>query len=80
MLVVPKTSFNYNDLIEYKINHTVIEQVKARTRFTYKIDEFLNELQTINIIDGVVGQSEIVEYLAKLFRFLAVVFFDLQNN
>ena len=43
MAVVPKTSFNYNDLIEYKINHTVIEQVKARTRFTYKIDEFLRQ-------------------------------------
>lgn len=43
MVAIPKTSFNYNDLIEYKINHTVIKQVKARTRFTYKIDEFLRQ-------------------------------------
>ena len=43
MAVIPKTSFSYNDIIEYKINHTVIEQEKARTRFTYKIDEFLRQ-------------------------------------
>ena len=43
MEVIPKTSFNYNDLTEYKINYTVIEQVKVRKRFAYKIDKFLKQ-------------------------------------
>lgn len=43
MSVIPKTSFNFNDLDNYKIKYTVIEQIKARTRYTYKIDEFLRK-------------------------------------
>lgn len=43
MTLIPKTSFNYDDLIEYGINHTVIKQTKARTRYTYDIDEFLKQ-------------------------------------
>lgn len=39
--VIPKESFNYKDLTDYDIKHTVIGQIKARTRFTYKLDEFL---------------------------------------
>ena len=42
MDIIPKKSFNYNDLDNYDILYTVIEQTKARTRYTYGIDEFLS--------------------------------------
>lgn len=41
MKKIPKKSFNYDDLTTYKIKHTIISQKKARTRYTYGVDEFL---------------------------------------
>lgn len=41
--VIPKKSFNFDDLNEYRINYTVVGQAKARTRYTYMIDEFLEQ-------------------------------------
>lgn len=43
--VIPKKSFNYEDLEKYQIAHIVIAQKKARTRFTYDIDGFLSEMK-----------------------------------
>ena len=43
--VIPKKSFNYNDLQENNINYLIIEQTKKRTRYTYNIDKFLQECQ-----------------------------------
>ena len=42
---IPKKSFNFNDLMEYKVSHTVIAQTKARTRYTYDIDSFLSNMK-----------------------------------
>lgn len=39
---VPKKSFSYDDLDKYEIKYLVIDQKKARTRFTYDIDGFLS--------------------------------------
>lgn len=41
--VIPKKSFNFDDLDEYNIRYTIIGQTKARTRYTYDIDGFLNQ-------------------------------------
>lgn len=43
--LIPKKSFNYNDLCVYKIQHTIIGQKKARTRYTYGVDEFLSTIK-----------------------------------
>lgn len=43
--LIPKKSFNYNDLGIYNIKHTIISQKKARTRFTYGVDEFLGTIK-----------------------------------
>lgn len=43
--LIPKKSFSYNDLGIYNIKHTVISQKKARTRFTYGVDEFLGTIK-----------------------------------
>ena len=43
--LIPKKSFNYNDLGAYKIEHTIISQKKARTRYTYGVDEFLSTIK-----------------------------------
>lgn len=43
--LIPKKSFNYNDLGTYKIEHTIISQKKARTRYTYGVDEFLSTIK-----------------------------------
>lgn len=43
--VIPKKSFNYDDLEIYGIRHAVIEQKKARTRFTYDVDGFLHRMK-----------------------------------
>lgn len=43
--LIPKKSFNYNDLGTYNIKHTIISQKKARTRFTYGVDEFLETIK-----------------------------------
>lgn len=43
--LIPKKSFNYNDLGAYKIEHTIIGQKKARTRYTYGVDEFLSTIK-----------------------------------
>lgn len=40
---IDKKSFNYDDLTKYKIKYTIIKQIKARTRYTYAIDDFLNK-------------------------------------
>lgn len=45
MDLIPKKSFNYNDLGIYNIKHTIISQKKARTRFTYGVDEFLETIK-----------------------------------
>lgn len=42
---IPKKSFNYNDLTEYKIKHTIISQKKARTRYTYEVAGFLETIK-----------------------------------
>ena len=42
---IPKKSFNFDDLDNYKIHYTIISQIKARTRYTYKIDEFLTTIK-----------------------------------
>lgn len=44
--LVNKKSFNYKDLENYKICYTTIGQVKARTRYTYKVDEFLTSMKS----------------------------------
>lgn len=38
---VPKKSFNYEDLEKYGILYLIIPQTKVRTRYTYDIDNFL---------------------------------------
>lgn len=38
---IPKKSFNFDDLDGYGIRYLIIEQKKARTRYTYDIDKFL---------------------------------------
>lgn len=38
---IPKKSFNFDDLNEYQIQYLIIEQKKARTRYTYDVDKFL---------------------------------------
>ena len=43
--LIPKKSFNYNDLGAYKIEHIIISQKKARTRYTYGVDEFLSTIK-----------------------------------
>ncbi|MBQ2396114.1 MAG: Holliday junction resolvase RecU [Bacteroidales bacterium] len=43
--LIPKKSFNYNDLDIYNIKHTIISQKKARTRFTYGVNEFLETIK-----------------------------------
>lgn len=43
--IIPKKSFNYHDLDSYNIKHIIIGQKKARTRFTYDVDEFLNTIK-----------------------------------
>lgn len=40
--VIPKKSFSYNDLDKYKVKYITIPQTKARTRYTYDIDNFLS--------------------------------------
>ena len=39
--IIPKKSFNFDDLNKYDIKYTIINQTKNRTRYTYDIDEFL---------------------------------------
>lgn len=39
--LINKKSFNFNDLNNYNIKYTIIKQIKAQTRYTYAIDEFL---------------------------------------
>lgn len=41
--MVTKKSFNFDDLNNLKIHYIVIDQIKARTRYKYKVDEFLNQ-------------------------------------
>lgn len=38
---ISKKSFNLDDLSTHKIHYVIIGQIKARTHYTYKIDEFL---------------------------------------
>lgn len=40
---IPKKSFSFDDLDKYHIQYAIIEQRKARTRYTYDIDHFLNQ-------------------------------------
>lgn len=40
---IPKKSFNFDDLNEYQIQYLIIEQRKARTRYTYDVDKFLQD-------------------------------------
>lgn len=39
--IIQKKSFCYNDLHKYNIKHTEIQQTKARSRYTYNINNFL---------------------------------------
>ena len=43
MKIIPKKSFCFDDLDKNGIKYTVINQTKARTRYTYDIDGFLNQ-------------------------------------
>lgn len=43
---IPKKSFNFDDLNEYQIQYLIVEQRKARTRYTYDIDKFLQNCNT----------------------------------
>ena len=43
MSIVSKSSFNYNNLEEYGIRYTVINQEKKRTKYKYDIDSFLKQ-------------------------------------
>lgn len=43
--LIPKKSFNFNDLDVYNIKYIIINQTKARTRSTYKVDEFLTTIK-----------------------------------
>lgn len=45
MNYVPKKSFNFDDLACHSIKHMVIDQKKARTHYTYCIDEFLSKIK-----------------------------------
>ena len=45
---VPKKSFNFDDLSRYGIDYIIISQKKARTRYTYGVDEFLSNCYFIN--------------------------------
>lgn len=40
---IPKKSFNFDDLNEYQIRYLIVEQRKARTRYIYNIDKFLQK-------------------------------------
>ena len=42
--VIDKKSFNYNDLIESKINFFIIQQQRKRTKYQYDIDDFLTKV------------------------------------
>lgn len=42
---ISKKSFNYDDLHEYHIEYYVIPQKKARTRYTYDMDDFLSNMK-----------------------------------
>lgn len=41
--IITKKSFNYDDLVLYKIEYEIISQKKVRTHFTYGVDEFLQK-------------------------------------
>lgn len=41
--VIPKKSFNYDDLEKYDVQYVIIEQQMARTRYTYNMDKFLQD-------------------------------------
>lgn len=43
MSIIPKKSFSFCDLDTYEIIYSVIGQKKARTKYTYDIDGFLNQ-------------------------------------
>ena len=43
MNTITKKSFNFDDLDNHKISYVVIGQEKVRTRYRYKVDEFLNQ-------------------------------------
>lgn len=43
--MIPKKSFNYDDLMQLKINYKLISQKKARKRYTYDIDELLSSMK-----------------------------------
>lgn len=42
---ISKKSFHYDDLLANNIEYTVIKQKKARTRYSYDIDEFLSSMK-----------------------------------
>lgn len=44
--IIPKKSFNFDDLEEYDVKHTIIRQKKARTRYTYDVDGFLSSVDS----------------------------------
>ena len=48
--VIKKKSFTLNDLDNNKINYYTITQKKARTRYTYDLDNFLLKMQKTNLI------------------------------
>ena len=41
--IIPKKSFNFNDLDKYEIQYTIIKQKKARTKYTYDVNGFLSK-------------------------------------
>ena len=43
--LIPKKSFNFDDLYEYNIQYILIGQTKARTRYAYDVDKFLHDVR-----------------------------------
>lgn len=44
--IIPKKSFNFDDLEKCGIDYTIVEQQKARTRYTYNIEKLLESTHT----------------------------------
>lgn len=55
--VIPKKSFNYNDLSTYNINYIIINQTLLKTHYRYDIDSFLLETALHDFVE--VNQNEI---------------------
>lgn len=46
MDIIPKNSFNMNDLDKYNIRHIIIAQQKLRTKYRYAVEDFLKTIKS----------------------------------